>query len=166
MEIKNRKSEFKPITKIGNKCIIRWDFKPITKINNKGIEVETPLAVWQEETFNFIPNLDQIKEVILSYYNKQIDDKIIGGFVWKNMNIWLSSENQFNYKAMYDIAVQTNGKSLPIVLKFGSLTEPIYYTFNDLEDLTDFYFSSLNHIQNCLKEGWEIKDNIDWKKYL
>ena len=100
MEIKNRKSEFKPITKIGNKCIIRWDFKPITKINNKGIEVETPLAVWQEETFNFIPNLDQIKEVILSYYNKQIDDKIIGGFVWKNMNIWLSSENQFNYNVV------------------------------------------------------------------
>ena len=30
------------------------------------------------------------------------------------MNIWLSSENQFNYKVAYDLALQTNGANLPI----------------------------------------------------
>lgn len=166
MEVKNRKTEFKPIVKIGNeKCIIMWDYKPIMKKNNKGIEVETPLAVWQEEAFNYLPLLDEIKEVILGYYNKQVDQEILSGFVWKNMNIWLSNENQFNYKAMYDIAVQTGGKSLPIVMKFGTTAEPVYYEFRTMEDLTDFYFSSLNHIQNTLKKGWEIKDNINWKLY-
>ena len=166
MQVKNRKKEYKPIVKIGDKqCIVRWDYNPITKINNKGIEVETPLATWQEEIFNYIPSLEEIKNLILNFYNKEVDNKILDGFIWKNMKVWLSNENQFNYKALYDIAIQTDGKSLPFIVKFGTTSNPIYYEFKTIEDLTDFYFSSLSHIQNTLKEGWRKKDNINWKLY-
>lgn len=76
------------------------------------------------------------------------------------MPIWLSSENQFNYKAAYDLAV-TFGGNLPCVFKFGTTENPIYYEFTETEDLTDFYLSAMNYINNTLAEGWKEKDNID-----
>ena len=111
------------------------------------------------------PSLSQIKDFILSEINKRTDELILSGFTWKDMPVWLSTENQFNYKAAYDLAVQTKGKSLPITFKFGSSSNPQYYTFNSLEELTDFYTKVINHVNECLKEGWKKKDSINWEDY-
>ena len=81
------------------------------------------------------------------------------------MSIWLSSENQFNYKAAYDLAVMSQGKSLPVVFKFGSTDNPMYYQFETLEDISDFYLSAMAHVNKCLDEGWKKKDSIDWSVY-
>ena len=73
-KVKNRKESFKPIVKIGDgSCIVMWDYNPIMKKNNKGVEVETPLATWQEETFKTFPSLDEIKNMCdeLFDYNKE-----------------------------------------------------------------------------------------------
>lgn len=166
MIVKNRKSEFKPIIRIGDKqCIVRWDLKPVTILNKEGIEVETPLATWQEEHFDFIPSMDEIKDLILCFYDKETSNEIIGSFKWNGMKVWLSTENQFNYKSIYDVAIQTNGKNLPVTMKFGETSNPIYYKFETMEELSKFYFDSLNHVQKTLQKGWEIKDNIDWELY-
>lgn len=77
------------------------------------------------------------------------------------MPIWLSTENQFNYKAAYDLAVQTNGASLPVKFKFGTDEAPIYHTFNELEELQEFYMSSIAFVQQVLDDGWNEKDNLD-----
>lgn len=45
------------------------------------------------------------------------------------------------------------------------MLNPIYYEFTDTEDLTDFYLSAMNYINNTLAEGWKEKDNIDWSIY-
>jgi hypothetical protein len=81
------------------------------------------------------------------------------------MKIWLSTENQFNYKAAYDLAVQTNGANLPIVFKFGDDNETVYHEFNDLNEMSEFYMASIAYIQNTLAEGWQKKDSIDWTFY-
>ena len=162
MKVTNRKQVFKPYKKLNNKhVIIMFDYKPITKMVN-GEEIETPLASWEEYRFNHIPTLEEIKSIVISYYNKQVDEKILSGFKWKDMQIWLSNENQFNYKAAYDLAVQTNGKTLPIYFKFGDENNAIYYEFKTLEDITDFYIKSLSFIQTTLQNGWKKKDSIDW----
>lgn len=166
MEVKNKKKYFKPYNKVNDKHVtIMWDYKPIFKANAKGEEIESPLATWQEHTFNHIPTLSEIKEVITNYYNKLIDQSILSGLVWNGMKVWLSNENQFNYKVAYDLAVQTNGATLPIVFKFGDYDETVYYEFKTLEDLSNFYITSINYVQTVLKEGWEKKDNIDWNIY-
>lgn len=166
MEVKNKKKYFKPYNKVNDKHVtIMWDYKPIMKVNAKGDEIESPLATWQEHTFNHIPTLSEIKEVITDYYNKLIDQSILSGLVWNGMKVWLSSENQFNYKVAYDLAVQTNGATLPIVFKFGDDDEAIYYEFKTLEELSDFYLSSINYVQSVLQEGWNKKDNINWNIY-
>jgi hypothetical protein len=166
MEVKNKKKYFKPYNKVNDKHVtIMWDYKPIFKANAKGEEIESPLATWQEHTFNHIPTLSEIKEVITNYYNKLIDQSILSGLVWNGMKVWLSNENQFNYKVAYDLAVQTNGATLPIIFKFGDNDETVYYEFKTLEDLSNFYITSINYVQTVLKEGWNKKDEINWDIY-
>lgn len=166
MEVKNKKIYFKPYNKINdNMVVIMWDYKPITKINAKGVEIETPLATWQQHTFKHIPSIREIKDIIISYYNNITDKKILSDFIWKGMKIWLSSENQFNYKSMYDIAVQTEGKNLPIKVKFGDDENVIYYEFSEMEDFSDFYYKMIMFIQNTVQNGWKKKEEINWNIY-
>jgi hypothetical protein len=166
MEIKKRKRFFKPYQLINCKFAkIMWDFKPVTVVNSSGVITETPLATWKEYQFNNIPSLSEIKKVILDSYNKEIDEHILTGFTWNNMKIWLSKENQFNYKTAYDLAIQTNGNMLPITFKFGDDENVTYYEFKTVKELTDFYLASVNFIQETLKNGWKKKDSIDWSFY-
>jgi hypothetical protein len=70
------------------------------------------------------------------------------------MQVWLSTENQFNYKAAYDLAVQTQGATLPVMFKFGTTDKPVYYTFEDMETFTDFYTKAIHYVNTNLSEGW------------
>ena len=79
------------ITKEGDLWVVRYD----------GGEYNLP----------YKPTLESLKSIILSLENSKIDREIKEGYVWEGMNVWLSSENQFNYKAAYDLAVQTQGES-------------------------------------------------------
>lgn len=133
---------------------LRWDFQ---KNGNE--------CTFEEITLNHKPSLGEIQDLIYDWYNKQTDKAILEGFTWKDMPVWLSSENQFNYKAAFDLAIQTNGASLPVKFKFGTTKNPIYYSFTKLEDLTDFYMQAMAYINNTLDQGWQKKDNINWDKY-
>ena len=146
------------INKKYNKYRIRWDFQPSYETDKQNG------VTFFEAEINHKPSIDEIKEIVLEGYNKEIDKKIVSGFVWKDMPIWLSFENQFNYKAAYDLAV-TFGGNLPCTFKFGTMLNPVYYEFTNTEDLTDFYLSAMNYINNTLAEGWKEKDNIDWSIY-
>lgn len=129
-------------------------------------------------------NMDIIKNAIIDDINNDTDGKILEGFSWNNILVYLSKENQFNFKAAYDLAVQTNGASLPVRFKLGQSEvhnenigteeEPIYakrggdavyHTFETLEDITDFYTKAIAFINQTLNDGWVKKDSIDWSKY-
>ena len=144
---------------------ICFDYEPFYSNDINGNKVETNIGTWTKHTFTTKKSFSQIKEFILSEINKRIDKKILTGFVWKEMPIWLSTENQFNYKAAFDLAMQTNGNNLPTTFKFGTTENPVYYEFKTIEDLMDFYVSATTYINNCLLEGWARKDSIDWKAY-
>lgn len=153
--------QYKPISMIGdNLYLICWGVQ--NKYTNKELVTN---ATWMEEMVRFKPSLDYIKNLILTWYNQQIDEKILSGFKWNDMPIWLSSENQFNYKAAYDLAVQTGGANLPVTFKFGTTDEPVYHTFTTLEELNGFYLSAMKYINDTLAEGWREKDAIDWNAY-
>jgi hypothetical protein len=42
---------------------------------------------------------------------------------------------------------------LPTIFKFGSIEEPVYYKFETLEDLKDFYSKSVAYVKQTLQEG-------------
>lgn len=146
-----------------NDCLMRIGRSKWELIYGYGSNGETGWD-WRER-FNHKPTLDEIKEVVLAQINRNTDEKILCGLTWKDMLIWLSTENQFNYKAAYDLAVQTEGTSLPVKFKFGTDDSPIYYTFNTLDELKEFYTTSLNFVQQTLAEGWNEKDNVDWNVF-
>ena len=81
------------------------------------------------------------------------------------MPVWLSMENQFNYKAAFDLAVQTNGDSLPVTFKFGTDDKAVYHEFTTLEDITDFYSKAVAFKDKILSDGWALKDAIDFSLY-
>lgn len=117
------------------------------------------------ERFTHKPTLEEIKDIIIAQINRNVEEKILCGLVWKDMPIWLSTENQFNYKAAYDYARDTAGESLPVKFKFGTDEEPVYYTFTTFDELQEFYMTSLQFVQKVLDEGWQEKDSLDLSVY-
>lgn len=93
-----------------------------------------------------------MKDLVRKWYNQQTDAAILSGFSYEGAPVWLSQENQYNYKAVYDLAVQTDGKTLPVTFKFGTDESPVYRTFETLDELADFYTKAVKHIQEMLKE--------------
>ena len=120
---------------------------------------------WRKD-YDHKPILDEIKADVEKLINNVVDDRILTGFVWNNKQVYLSSENQFNYKAAYDLAVQTNGATLPIKFKLGENDgTTVYHTFNTLNSFTDFYTKAISFINATLNEGWTEKDEVDYSNF-
>ena len=139
---------------------VRWDVQPNYDENGTSGGVS-----FLETEFKHKPTMAEVKDTVLGWMNKKIDEEILSGFVWNGMKVWLSTENQFNYKAAYDLAVQTQGASLPVVFKFGDTDSPEYHTFSRLEELADFYMLAMAYINERLSTGWASKDAMDWSEY-
>lgn len=166
LRITHLKSKYVPLSKMASgRWKIHFGFEPYYEVDEEGNKSETQLGTWTEALVPFKPSLEQLKKLILDAINKDVDEKILSGFVWKDMPVWLSTENQFNYKAAYDLAVMSSGQSLPVMFKFGTTENPVYYHFSTLEDISDFYVSAMTYINTTLAEGWQKKDAIDWSVY-
>lgn len=113
------------------------------------------------------PTLEEIKHIIVEWHSKQVDEAILSGHRYEGHLVWLSRENQINYKAAYDLAFQLKGTmgTLPVTFKLGSDDEPHYKTFETLEELTNFYLSTVNYIQSCYTEGWHRREAIVYAPY-
>ena len=140
---------------VKGKWRVRWDVR----------KNEDGSADYMEEEFSHRPELKEVKSLILDWYNAKVDEAILSGFTYEDMPVWLSSENQFNYKSAYDLAVQTAGATLPVTFKFGTDEQPQYRKFATLDELTDFYSKAMAYIQTALADGWKEKDAIDWSAY-
>ena len=122
-------------------------------------------ADYLEAEFDYRPTRDEIRATITAHYNDQVEQQILSGFEYEGNAVWLSAENQFNYKAAHDLAFQTQGATLPVTFKFGTDDAPVYRTFDTLSDLSDFHRRALQHIQDALRAGWKKKDEIDMSLY-
>lgn len=114
------------------------------------------------------PDELELKEDITALIDHFTDERILTGFQWNGGNVYLSQENQMNFKAAYDLAVQTQGATLPIKFKLGEDEDcnPIYHTFAELSEFTDFYTKAVAFIVTALNEGWNEKDSVDYQKLI
>ena len=167
IRITDYKEKYKQLEKENDDVyLIRWDYEDDKVVDPEtGAESESPLGTWTYERLYYTPSIDAIQNMILSYMNNQIDNEILNNFVWNDHHVWLSTENQFNYKTAYDLAIQTNGASLPVTFKFGTSSNPTYHKFETVEDITDFYTKASTYINQVLAVGWAKKDNINWDDY-
>ena len=137
---------------------IRWDVSP-SEYGDENV------VSYMEERFNHKPSIEEIKNTVFGWYNAQIDEEILSGMTYEGHQVWLSTENQFNYKTAYDLAVQTNGSTLPVTFKFGTDENPVYKEFTDLDSLTDFYLKAVSHVTSILSKGWITKGKVDYNAY-
>lgn len=123
--------------------------------------------------YNFRKNYDhkptktELKEDITQLIDGITDSKILQGFRWNEVSVYLSTENQMNFKAAFDLNMQTGGLMLPVKFKLGEDTEgnAVYHTFENMDDFTNFYTSAVSYINQCLNEGWAEKDSLDMSSY-
>lgn len=120
------------------------------------------------KNYNHKPSEEELKNDLEQLINSITDQSILNGFVWKDMPVYLSTENQMNFKAVYDLTIQTSGKTLPVQFKLGEDAEgnAVYYKFTDMETFTDFYSKAVAYIMDCINMGWVKKDSIDYNKLL
>lgn len=140
---------------VKGKWRVRWDVQ----------KREDGSTDYMEEEFDHRPSDEEIKETVINWYNNQTDRAILSGFSYEGNTVWLSTENQFNYKAAYDLARQSNGATLPVKFKFGSDEKPVYRVFENIEDLMDFYTKAMRYILETLDAGWKKKDAFDLEQY-
>lgn len=124
------------------------------------------LASINEPDATLVENMSR-KELISALQdriNAQVNAAILSGFAWNNMPVWLSIENQTNYKAAYDLAFQAQVMQMPftpVKFKFGIDEAPIYHDFTSFNELADFYVKAVGYIQGCYEDGWSEKDNLE-----
>lgn len=120
------------------------------------------------KNYNHKPSEEELKNDLEQLINSITDQSILNGFVWKDMPVYLSTENQMNFKAVYDLTIQTSGKTLPVQFKLGEDADgnAIYYKFTDIETFTDFYSKAVTYIMDRINMGWVKKDSINYNKLL
>ena len=89
--------------------------------------------------------------------NRETDERILNDFRWNGNEFYLSLENQFNFKNLYDLRER---KEYPITIK----TKTGFTTLEDVKEVEEFYLAGVLFVEECLKEGWrrkaETEENI------
>lgn len=96
------------------------------------------------------PSLEQMIAESVERINKECDEKILNEFFWNGNEYYLSLENQFNFKNLYDLR---NLKQYPVTIK----TKTGFTDLNSPEEVEDFYLSGVMFIEKCLGICWEEK---------
>lgn len=150
-------TDFKPVFEDRSRVVVSYEFKKHTLDGNE-------YATWYEVVFykkQGAPTLDSVKRAIIDDINARTDEKILKGFVWNGINVWLSEENQRNFSEAQRLNL------VPVKFKLSELSDgtPVYHTFESAEDLNNFYTQAATYIQQCLQDGWNEKDNLDFTPF-
>lgn len=151
MKVNGLKTDFAVIRNEGTRITICYGLK----------QVEGELYEWHEiylpKKQNANLSLDIVKNAILNDINSRVKTAIISGFVWNEKPVWLSEENQLNFSQAV----------VPATLKIGEQADgtPIYETFDTKTTLKAFNDACSLWRQQCLSEGYNEKDAIDWTPY-
>lgn len=118
--------------------------------------------------YDHLPTVSELRADIEGLVNGITDYNILTGMVWNGKPVYLSQENQMNFKAAYDLAKQSDGALLPVKFKLGEDEDgkPVYHTFTKVEPMSDFIIKCFTHINTATNEGWAEKDAVDYDKLL
>lgn len=112
-----------------------------------------------DEHGNITPDESKKPDLILQLelkINNETDSSIMNSFVYSEKEFYLSLENQFNYKAVYDFR---ESLSYPYAIK--GKTE--YLVLATSDEVALFYMSQMLFIQLCIHNGWQEKDALKTK---
>lgn len=138
---------------VKNKWRVRWDVSTD----------ESGTTSYMEEDFDHKPSAEEIKSLIEGWISEATRDKIVSGFSYDGVPVWLSTENQANYERAY---IQSKlGHGVSTVFKFGTDENPVYRRFENPADLEAFFHAYSEHIQQTQLDGWNAREAIDLDLY-
>lgn len=88
--------------------------------------------------------------------NRQTDRKILTDFVYNGYKFYLTMENQFNFKNLYDLRFV---REYPVMVK----TADGFMQLDNAEHVETFYLAGVKFIETCLEEGWKKKAEAEQK---
>ena len=153
-------SDFVPVVEDASRVVISYGLK----------ELGDGKAEWYEVVFykkQGRPSFEAAKKAILADIDKHTDEKILNGYPFtpdgaeEPIIVWLSKESQTNFSEAHRLQI------VPVKFKLNETADkqPIYHTFETFEELDRFYKGGVQYINQCLNEGWQEKDSIDWAPY-
>lgn len=119
------------------------------------------------------PDIEKVRQTIEDHINAKVDANILCGYPWtvlhgpdagKDVKVWLSEENQNNFKAKHDAALIYPDKvKFPMTYKISEVNhKAVYEVFQSIEELATFYLGGLAYIESCYNAGWSEKDAVDY----
>lgn len=102
------------------------------------------------------PSLEELIAASNEAINKETDEKILNGFVWDGNEFYLTLENQFNFKNIYDLR---DIQEYPITVK----TKTGFANIDSPSELSGFYFSGVQFVTKCVTDGWQKKIRAEEK---
>lgn len=150
-KITGKKSDFMPVRDDGSRIAVCYGLTHLDEELYEWYELYFYKKQYTQVSFA------DIKNAILADINAHVKEKIVSGFVWNDNPVWLSEENQLNFSQAV----------VPATFKIGESEEgtPIYHTFETQEEMKIFSDACSAWKQQCLSEGWQEKDSIDWEAY-
>lgn len=113
--------------------------------------------------FDHEPTVDELRSVIEAHVNTLTQERIVGGYMWKGKQVWLSGENQQNYTSDYLAG------ELPVKVRVYDRDADAQGTVTMIEtpeELADFYHGMVAHVRQCIEDGWSVKDSVDYDNLL
>ena len=96
------------------------------------------------------PTLEEEIENSVKMINEETDNKIMNYLVWKGNELYITTENQFNLKNLYDLR---NMKEYPVTIK----TKTGFTTLENEQQVEEFYLEGVRFVEECIQEGWQRK---------
>lgn len=156
-----KRGDFSYLKDDGSRIVVGYGLK----------EMENGLCEWYEVYLNKKQvnqvTLQVVKDAVIADIDAQTDEKILNGYQFtpdgaeEPITVWLSKENQTNFSEAHRLQI------VDIMFKLNETEDKqaIYHTFETFEELNRFYKGGVAYIQQCLQEGWQRKDAIDWTPY-
>jgi len=110
------------------------------------------------------PTQETVTNDVLNELNSECEKEITEGFKYNEYSVWLSLENQQNYKMLYDY-LKNGGTEQTKVKLYDAQGNGVYMEF-DVKEYQPFYFAIIEHINATLSKYWDIKDNIVLQEYF
>lgn len=140
----------------------------------EGIEKDAPKSYsYRSHLFDHQPSHQEVCDLLYGAINDACDQAILQGGSYTTLEerphscrLWLNQQNQFNWKAIYDMAKHSGGANLPAIIKLGITDEDAYYyTITTMRQLEHFILSVFKYIETTLASCWSAKQSLDLTPY-
>lgn len=109
--------------------------------------------------YDRLPTAEVLTADVEDLVNAWVEDGILTGYVWKGQLVWLSVENQLNYRCAVD-AAELGGLTFPYRVRVVGGDGVGYVELSDAAELRTFWLGVQAHIRKLQEHGWVLKDGV------